>query len=120
MRNALPSSTASGLGSASLIFENKQLANSNWQLAKHNCDPLPTRDWDWDWVSQGSRKGDPSVTQGPRKRLPRVDSENFLCLQQKLKNAGWGSKRSGDLVIARDQVIVSHRFSYILVDRVTL
>jgi hypothetical protein len=32
--NALPSSTASGLGSASVIFENQQLANSNWQLAK--------------------------------------------------------------------------------------
>jgi hypothetical protein len=93
----VPSSTASGLGSG-LIFENKQLANSKWQLAedgtwylvfgKRRCNPLPT--WDWDWVTHGSPKRDPRVTQASRKGHPSVDSENPLCLQQKLKNDGVG------------------------------
>ncbi len=52
-------------------------------------------------IGIGSPKGHARATQASRKRLPRVDFENFLCLQQKLKKCRVGSKNSGDLVIAR-------------------
>jgi hypothetical protein len=34
-------------------------------------------------------------TQAPRKRLPSVDSENLLCLQQKLKKCRVGVQKIG-------------------------
>src|ERR1051326_16563 len=55
------------------IIENLAVSNQHHHSAKHRktiCDPLPTWVWDWDCVTQGSRKGD-----------PRVDLRKWLCLQ---------------------------------------
>jgi hypothetical protein len=53
----------------------------------HGCDPLP--DWDWDWVTLGSRKGHASVAQGS------ICVSPFVC-NKKRKKAGWGADRSGN------------------------
>jgi len=45
-------------------------------------------DWVWDWVTQGSPKGHPSVTQGSR----RGRMVKMLCLEQKVKKAGWAQE----------------------------
>jgi hypothetical protein len=56
------------------------------------CDPLPIGIG----AGIGWPLGGPSVAQGPPKRharaIPRVDLRKSLCLQQKLKKAGWGGE----------------------------
>jgi len=47
--------------------------------------------WDWDWVTQGSRLGHAWATQASRKGHPWVELNKWFCLQQKLKNGGWGA-----------------------------
>ena len=53
-------------------------------------------DWDWVWVTQGSRLDHPSVTPGSRLGHAWVEWNNWFCLQQELKNAGWGLKNRRD------------------------
>jgi hypothetical protein len=83
MRNCLGEQTALYSGSApgcerEKIFDNSAFGywllafgQKKQQRARRSmvlllCDPLPAWDWDWvwDWVTQGSRKGHPSVTPG--------------------------------------------------------
>jgi hypothetical protein len=83
-------------GGNAQIIENLAVSNQPSAFSQNiekPCDPLPTWDWVWDWVTQGSRKGLPRATQAPRKGDPRVDLRKWLCLQQRWKNAGWGGKR---------------------------
>src|ERR1700732_4084940 len=58
--------------------------------------------WDWDWVTQGPRKGHPRATQASRKGHPSVDLRFGLCFQQKwekgrvgvwLRDAGRGMQK---------------------------
>jgi hypothetical protein len=85
-----------------LIFENKQLANSTWQLAK-------TATLCRLGVTQGSPKGHARVTQAPPKGHARATQASIggstFVYNKGQKKAGWGTKRSGDLVIAGDPVI---------------
>ena len=46
-------------------------------------------DWDWDWVTQGSRLGRAWATQASRLGHPWVELNKYFCLQRKLKKAGW-------------------------------
>src|SRR5579859_696398 len=46
-------------------------------------------------VTPGSRMGHAWAAQASRMGHPWVDFVKYLCLQQKVKNAGWGKTRSG-------------------------
>jgi hypothetical protein len=54
------------------------------------CDPLPIGFGFG--IGFGSPKGHPWVTQASRKGLPSVEWYKWFCLQQKLKNGGWGTE----------------------------
>jgi hypothetical protein len=62
-----------------------------WVAALCRC--LSAGDWVWDWVAQGPRRGHPRATQASRKGGPRVDWDEVLCLQQKLKKGRAGVKK---------------------------
>jgi hypothetical protein len=56
----------------------------------------PSADRVWDWVALGWPLGHPSVAQGPRLGLARVELDKCFALNAAEEKAGWGGKTEGN------------------------